>query len=152
MTLEERIDADLKEALKSKDAVRVSTLRMLKAGMQNLAIEKRVEKLEDKDVISVISKQVKQHHDSIEGFTKGARQDLVDKEKAELAILESYMPKQLSSEELKTIVKSAIEKIGATSKADMGKVMKAVMEQVQGQADGKLVSQLVSEALAGEGK
>lgn len=152
MTLEERIDADLKESLKRKDALRVSTLRMLKAAMKNLAIEKRVERLEDKDVINVISKQIKQHHDSIEGFTKGARADLVDKEKAELAILESYMPKQLSPEELKAVIKSAIEKVGAKSKADMGRVMKAVMEEVQGQADGKVVSQLVSEALAGEGK
>lgn len=148
MTLAERIEADLKEALKSKDAVRVSALRMLRAAMQNLAIEKRIEKLEDKDVISVISKQVKQYHDSIDGFTKGGRQDLVDKEKAELAILEGYMPKQLSPEELKAIVKSTIEKVGAKSKADMGKVMKAVMEEAKGQADGKLMSQLVSEELA----
>ncbi len=152
MTLEEKIEADLKEALKSRDAIRVSTLRMLKAGMQNSAIEKRVEKLEDKDVMSVISKQVKQHHDSIDGFTKGARQDLVDKEKAELAILESYMPKQLSSDELKAFIKSVIEKVGAKSRADMGKVMKAVMEEVKGQADGKLVNQLVSEELPTEGR
>lgn len=152
MTLGEKIEADLKEALKSKDAIRVSTLRMLKAGMQNSAIEKRVEKLEDKDVISVISKQVKQHRESIDGFTKGAREDLVDKEKAELAILETYMPKQLSTEELKALIKSVIEKVGAKSKADMGKVMKAVMEEAKGQADGKTVSQLVSEELPSEGR
>lgn len=148
MALEERIEADLKEALKSKEAIRVSALRMLRAAMQNLAIEKRVEKLEDKDVISIISKQIKQHHDSIDGFTKGGRQDLVDKEKTELVILEAYMPKQLSPEELKAIIKSAIEKVGAKSKADMGEVMRAVMEETKGQADGKLISQLVSEELA----
>lgn len=147
MTLEEKIEVDLKEALKARDAIRVSTLRMLKAGTKNLAIEKRVEKLEDKDVLSVISKQIKQHRDSIEGFTKGGRQDLVDKEKAELAILEAYMPKQLPPEQLRAIIKSTIEKVGAKSKADMGKVMKAVMEEVKGQADGKLVSQIVSEEL-----
>lgn len=152
MTLGEKIEADLKEALKSKDAIRVSTLRMLKAGMQNSAIEKRVEKLEDKDVISVVSKQVKQHRESIDGFTKGGRPDLVDKEKAELAILETYMPKQLSTEELKALIKSVVEKVGAKSKADMGKVMKAVMEEVKGQADGKLVNQLVSEELPSEGR
>lgn len=152
MTLGEKIEADLKEALKSKDAIRVSTLRMLKAGMQNSAIEKRVEKLEDKDVINVISKQVKQHRESIDGFTKGGRPDLVDKEKAELAILETYMPKQLSTDELKALIKSVIEKVGAKSKADMGRVMKAVMEEVKDQADGKLVSQLVSEELSIEGR
>ncbi len=148
MTLEERIDVDLEGALKSKDAIRVSTLRMLKAGIKNLAIEKRVERLEDVDVISVISRQIKQHHDSIEGFTKGARADLVDKERAELAILESYMPKQLSADELKAFIKSAIEKVGAKSKADMGKVMKTMMEEIKGQADGRLVSQLVFEELS----
>lgn len=148
MALEERIDAELKEALKAKDGICVSTLRMLKAGMHNLAIDKRVEKLEDKDVISIVAKQIKQHHDSIEGFEKGNRQDLVDKEKAELAILEVYMPKQLSADELKALIKTMIEKVDAKGRADMGKVMKAVMEEAKGQVDGKLVSQLVSEELA----
>lgn len=152
MTLEERMDADLKEALKSKDAIRVSTLRMVKAGMKNLAIEKRVEKLEDKDAISIISKQIKQHRDSIEQFAKGNRQDLVDKEKSELSVLESYLPKQLSAEELKVIIKSAIEKTGAKGRADMGKVMKTAMEDSRGATagavDGKMLSQMVSEELA----
>ncbi len=148
MTLEERVDADLKEALKAKDAIRVSTLRMVKAAIKNLAIEKRAEKMEDKDVIGIISKQIKQHHDSIEQFAKGNRQDLVDKEKAELAILESYLPKQLSAEELKVIVKSTIEKVGAKGRADMGKVMKAAIEEAKGSADGKMLSQMVSEELA----
>ena len=148
MTLEERMDADLKEALKAKDAIRVSTLRMVKAAMKNLAIDKRVEKMEDKDALGIISKQIKQHHDSIEQFIKGNRQDLVDKEKAELAILESYLPEQLSAEELKVIVKSAIEKVGAKGRADMGKVMKAAIEDAKGAADGKMLSQMVSEELA----
>lgn len=148
MTLEERVDADLKESLKAKDAIRVSTLRMVKAAMKNLAIEKHAGKLEDKDVTGIISKQIKQHHDSIEQFMKGNRQDLVDKEKAELAILESYLPKQLPAEELKVIVRSAIEKVGAKGRADMGKVMKAAMEEAKGAADGKMLSQMVSEELA----
>ncbi len=148
MTLDERMDADLKEALKAKDTIRVSTIRMVKAGIKNLAIEKRAEKLEDKDVVVIISKQIKQHRDSIEQFTKGNRQDLADKEKAELTILESYLPKQLSAEELKVIVKSAIEKVGARGRADMGKVMKAAMEDAKGAADGKMLSQMVSEELA----
>ena len=148
MTLEERMDANLKEALKAKDAVRVSTLRMVKAAMKNLAIEKHAEKTEDKDIIGIISKQIKQHHDSIEQFAKGNRQDLVDKEKAELAILESYLPKQLSAEELKSIIRSSIEKVGAKGRADMGRVMKAAMEEAKGAADGKMLSQMVAEELA----
>lgn len=148
MTLEERLDADLKEAMKARVEIKVSTLRMLRAGMKNLAIEKKTEKLEDKDVLGIIAKQIKQHKDSIEGFTKGNRQDLVDKEKAELAILESFMPRMMSADELKVIVRSAIEKVGAKGKADMGKVMKAAMEEAKGAADGKMLSQIVSEELA----
>ncbi len=148
MTLQERIDSDLKEALKSKQDIRVSTLRLVKAEVKNLIIEKREEKAEDKDVISVISKQIKQRHDSIEAFAKGNRQDLVDKEKSELAILESYMPKRRTAEELKIIIKSSIEKVGAKGRSDMGKVMKSVMDEAAGQADGKELSRLVSEELA----
>ncbi len=152
MTLEERFDADLKEAMKAKVEVKVSTLRMLRAGMKNLAIEKKVEKLEDKDILGVIAKQIKQHKDSIEQFAKGNRQDLVDKEKAELEILESYMPKLLSTDELKGVIKSAIEKVGAKGRSDMGKVMKAAMEEAKGATagavDGKMLSQMVAEELA----
>ncbi|MFH0764420.1 MAG: GatB/YqeY domain-containing protein [Candidatus Omnitrophota bacterium] len=148
MTLEERLDADLREAMKAKAEVKVSTIRMLKAGMKNLAIEKKAEKLEDKDVMSIIARQIKQHKDSIDGFTKGSRQDLVDKETSELKILESYMPKTLSANELKPIVLSAIAAVGAKGRADMGKVMKAAMEEAKGAADGKMLSQMVSEELA----
>lgn len=148
MTLEERIEADIKEAMKAKAEIKVSTLRMLKAGVKNLAIEKKAEKLEDKDVMSIIARQIKQHKDSIDGFTKGNRQDLVDKETAELKILESYMPKMLSADELMPIVKSAIAAVGAKGRADMGKVMKAAMEEAKGAADGKMLSQMVSEELA----
>lgn len=148
MTLEERIDSDLKEGMKARDEIRVSTLRMLRAAMKNLAIEKKAEKLDDRNVTSVIAKQIKQHRDSIEGFTKGNRQDLVDKETAELAILEAYMPKMMSADELKVIVKSAIERVGAKGRADMGKVMRAAMEDARGAADGKMLSQIVSEELA----
>jgi hypothetical protein len=148
MTLEERIDADIKEAMKARAEIKLSTLRMLKAGVKNLAIEKRAEKVENKDVMSIIAKQIKQHKDSIDGFTKGNRQDLVDKETAELKILESYMPKMLSADELKPVVKSAIAATGAKGRADMGKVMKAAMEEAKGAADGKILSQMVAEELA----
>ncbi len=148
MTLEEKIDADMKEAMKAKAEIRLSTIRMLRAAIKNLAIEKKAEKVEDKDVMSIISKQIKQHKDSIDGFTKGNRQDLVDKETAELKILESYMPKMLSAEELRPIVSSAITATGAKGRADMGKVMKAAMEEAKGAADGKMLSQMVAEELA----
>ena len=148
MTLEEKIDADMKEAMKAKAEIRLSTIRMLRAAIKNLAIEKKAEKVEDKDVMSIISKQIKQHKDSIDGFAKGNRQDLVDKETAELKILESYMPKMLSAEELKPIVSSAITATGAKGRADMGKVMKAAMEEAKGAADGKMLSQMVAEELA----
>ncbi len=148
MTLVERIDADLKEGMKAKAELKVSTLRMLRAAMKNLEIEKKAEKLEESDVISIIAKQIKQHKDSIEGFTQGNRPDLADKEKAELAILESYMPKMLSAEELIVIVKAAIQKTEAKGRADMGKVMKAAKEEAKGAADGKMLSTMVSEELA----
>ncbi len=148
MTLEEKIDADMKEAMKAKAEIQLSTIRMLRAAMKNLAIEKKAEKLEDRDVMGIIAKQIKQHKDSIEGFTKGSRQDLVDKETAELKILEAYMPKMLPAGELNAIVKSAIAAVGAKGRADMGKVMKAAMEEAKGAADGKMLSQMVSEELA----
>ena len=151
MTLEEKIDADMKEAMKARAEIRLSTIRMLRAAIKNLAIEKKAEKLEDKDVMGIIARQVKQHKDSIEGFTKGNRQDLVDKEAAELKILESYMPKMMSADELKVIVKSAIAAVDAKGRADMGKVMKAAMEEAKGAADGKMLSQMVSEELAKSG-
>ena len=148
MTMEERIDADLKEGMKARAELKVSTLRMLKSAVKNLAIEKKADKVEDKDVISIIARQIKQHKDSIDGFTKGNRPELADKEKAELAILESYMPKMMSAEELKPIVMAAIQKTEAKGRADMGKVMKAVMEEAKGAADGKMLSAMVSEELA----
>ena len=148
MTLEEKIDADMKEAMKARAEIRLSTIRMIRAAIKNLAIEKKAEKIEDKDVMGIIARQIKQHKDSIDGFTKGNRQDLVDKETAELKILESYMPEMMSADELKVIVKNAIATVGAKGRADMGKVMKAAMEEAKGAADGKMLSQIVSEDLA----
>jgi len=148
MTMEEKIDADLKEGMKARAELKVSTLRMLKAAVKNFAIEKKADKVEDKDVISIVARQIKQHRDSIDGFTKGNRPELADKEKAELAILESYMPKMMSADELKPVVMAAIQKTEAKGRADMGKVMKAVMEEAKGAADGKMLSAMVSEELA----
>jgi hypothetical protein len=142
--LQEKIAADMKEALRAKDAARLSTLRMLKSAVEYYKIEKKQEKLADVDVVTVIKKQVKQRQDSIEGFEKGGRADLVEKEKAELAVLKSYLPEEIPQDQLEEIVKAVIAEVGATTKTDMGKVMKAVQAKVAGRADNRLVSQIVS--------
>ena len=145
--LEKKINDDLKVAMKEKKTIKIETLRMLKAEIKNVTISKKGTPLEDKDVFQIISKQIKQHRDSIETFSKGGREDLAEKEKQELEILQSYLPKQLSKEEVVSIVKQAIVETGAASRSDMGKVMKVVMEKVRGAAEGKLVSQIVAEQL-----
>ena len=138
------IAADMKEALRANAAARLSTLRMLKSAVEYYKIEKKQEKLTDADVVVVIKKQVKQRQDSIEGFEKGGRADLVEKEKAELTVLKSYLPEEIPQAQLEEIVKTVIAEVGATTKADMGKVMKAVQTKVAGRADNRLVSQIVS--------
>ena len=140
----DKIAADMKEALRAKDAARLSTLRMLKSAVEYYKIDRKQEKLTDADVVVVIKKQVKQRQDSIEGFEKGGRTDLVEKEKAELAVLKSYLPEEIPQAQLEEIVKAVIAELGATTKADMGKVMKAVQAKVAGRADNRLVSQIVS--------
>jgi uncharacterized protein YqeY len=146
--LTEKIESDFKEAMRAKDAARLSTLRMLKSAIQYYKIEKKQEKLTDGDVTAVIKKQIKQRQDSIDGFEKGGRADLVDKEKAELAVLKSYLPEELSQAQIEEIVKAVIAEVGATTRADMGKVMKAVQEKTAGRSDNRLVSQIVSAHLA----
>jgi uncharacterized protein YqeY len=146
--LTERIESDFKEAMRSKDAARLSTLRMLKSAIGYYKMEKKREKLTDADIAAVIKKQIKQRQDSIEGFEKGGRTDLVDKERAELAILKSYLPEELSQAQIEEIVKAVIAEVGATTKADMGKVMKAVQDRTAGRADNRLVSQIISAHLA----
>lgn len=146
--LTDKIAADMKDAMRAKDAPRLSTLRMLKSAIDYYQIEKKQEKLADPDVTAVIKKQIKQRQDSIEGFEKGGRADLVEKEKAELAVLKSYLPEELSPAQVEEVVKATIAELGATTKADMGKVMKAVQTKLAGRADNRLVSQLVSASLA----
>ncbi len=136
--------------MKAKQAQRLGVLRMLKAALKNLAIEKGgpAVVLEDSEVAAVIRKQVKQRQDSIESFTKGGRPELAAKEEEELAILNTYLPKALSADELAAIVKAAIAEIGATSKAQMGLVMKAAKEKAAGRADGKALSLEVQRQLS----
>ncbi len=148
-TLEERLLEDLRSAIKTKDTIRTSTLRMVKASMERFAIEKQIKNLEDRDIIRLIAKQIKQHEDSIESFQKGNRLDLVEKEKQELEILKSYMPQEISQDELIKIAQDKIKALGANSASDFGRVMKAVMEELKERADGKRVSQIVNEQLSG---
>ena len=138
----------MKDAMRAKDAARLSTLRLLKSAIEYHKIEKKLEQLTDADVTAVIRKQIKQRQDSIDGFEKGGRADLVEKEKAELAVLKSYLPEELSQAQVEEVVKATIAELGATTRADMGKVMKAVQTKVAGRADNRLVSQLVSANLA----
>lgn len=146
MGLRENIDADLKVALKSGAKEKVSTLRMLIAALKNKQIDKR-RPLTDEEVIETVRSLIKQRKDSIEQFAKGGRQDLVEKETAEAAILEAYLPQQLSREEVEVMVRAAIAETGAQGSKDMGKVMKALIPKIGGRADGKLVSELVKHAL-----
>lgn len=145
--LKERIDKELKEAMKAKDQVKVSALRMLKSEMQKVAIEKR-EELKDDAITKVIQKSVKQRKESIEQFEKGNRADLAEKEKKELAVLESFLPEMISEDKLKEIVTAVISELGASTKKDMGRVMKEVLARAKGAADGKMVSQIVSGLLS----
>jgi len=146
MELRERIEADTKGALKAGAKEKVSTLRMLNAALKNKQIDKR-RPLNEEEVIETTRSLIKQRKDSIEQFAKGGRQDLVDKETAEVLVLEAYLPAQLSREELELMVRDAVAQTGAQGARDMGKVMKALIPLVGGRADGKLVSELVKNAL-----
>jgi uncharacterized protein YqeY len=149
MTLQERIDADLMDAMRAKDAGKLGVLRMLKSAMKYAAIEKPGEgKLDDTMATQVIRKQVKQRQDSIESFEKGGRPELAAKEKEELEMLNAYLPRGLSAEELAALVRETITEAGATSKAQMGAVMKALQAKVAGRADGKALSAEVSKQLS----
>jgi uncharacterized protein YqeY len=145
--LEEKILNDYKEAMKSQDKIKSSTLSFLRAELMNVAIAKKKKALDDNEVVAVIKKQVKQHQDSIEQFNKGNRQDLSAKEAKELEILKSYLPPQLSDEEIRKIIEEAVIALGAAGLKDMGKVMKEVSAKVGQSADSKVVSDLVKERL-----
>ena len=151
MTLQERVDSDLKGAMRARDAARLGVLRMLKSALKYSAIEKSgaEAQLDDAEAAQVIRKQVKQRRDSIESFEKGGRPELAAKEKDELAILQAYLPQGLNADELAKIVGETISELGATSRAQMGAVMKSLQEKVAGRADGKALSQEVQRQLGG---
>lgn len=149
MTLQERIGAELKEAMKSREQEKLDTLRLLKSAIGYAVIEKYGQNgtPTDEDVLAVVRKEVKKRNDSIEGFRQAGRDEMADKEEREKAILETFMPAGLSDEELDAIVKAAVAEAGATSKKDMGAVMKIAMAKAEGRADGKTLSSKVQQAL-----
>ncbi|HOX54233.1 MAG: GatB/YqeY domain-containing protein [Candidatus Omnitrophica bacterium] len=146
--LEDKILEDYKAAMLAKDKIKSSTLSFLRADFNNYAIDKRKKKLDDSDVIAVIKSQIKKHQDSIEQFKKGNRLELADKETKELEILKSYLPAQLSEEEVKKTISEIIASVGASGIKDMGKVMKEAMAKIGDKADNKLVSEIVREKLS----
>lgn len=147
MSLHQNLSADIKAAMLAKDADRLGTLRLLKSALGYLAIEQKTDLVPDADFISVVQKEVKKRRDSIEQFEKGGRPELAAKEKAELTVLEAYLPKALSPDELEALVKACIQETGATSKKDMGAVIRAVQAKAAGRAEGKVISQLVGRLL-----
>ena len=142
-TLSERFEADYKTALKAGERLRVDTLRLIKAGMQRLAMEKRKDILSDPEILQVLAQQVKQRRETLESAKQSGRQDILDQTAQELAILNTYLPAQLSAEAVKQLIEEALKTVGP----NQGQIMKQVMATAAGSADGKLVSQLVSERL-----
>ena len=149
-TLNEQIMNDLKEAMKQKDQAAMTTLRALKSAIKYAAIEKvgADGELPEIDAIAVVRKQIKQRRDSVDQFTAGGRPDLAATESAEISVLERYLPAALSTAETEALVAAVIAELGASSKQDMGRVMKALQDRSAGRADGKILSQLVAKALA----
>ena len=148
MSLKERITEDMKAAMRAKDTQRLGTIRLLTAAMKQKEVDERVE-LDDVAVIGIVDKMLKQRKDSIEAFEKAARQDLADKEKAEVAVLQAYLPARLSADEVAAEVKAIVAELGAKGPGDMGKVMGAVKSRLAGKADMGQVSAAVKAALAG---
>ena len=149
MSIQERIDSDLKEAMRAKDTTKLAVLRMLKSALKYAAIAKSgaEAELSDAEAAQVIRKQAKQRQDSIESFEKGGRADLAQQEQKELSILNGYLPQAMSADQVEKAVREAIAEVRATSKAQMGAVMKAVQAKVAGRVDGKTLSQEVSRQL-----
>ena len=150
MPLTDQIQKDMVEAMKARDERRLSTLRMVKAALKNKEIDKRAP-LDDREALQVLGTLIKQRKDSIEQFTRGGRQELADKEAAEITLIEAYMPKAVGEEEITATVRATIAEMGSPTMKDMGTVMKNVMAKFAGaRVDGKLVSDTVKKELAGK--
>lgn len=147
-TLKERLDADLKDAMRSKNELTTSVIRMLKSAIKYKEVEPGASALDDAGIEKVIAGLIKQRRDSVDQYKAGGRDDLAQKEESEIAILQNYLPKQLTAEELRAEVAAAIAAVGAKSAKDMGAVMKAVQPKVQGRAEGRAISEEVKAQLA----
>lgn len=151
MGLRERLDADLKAAMKEKDELKLSVVRMLKSAVRYREVEgEKAITLDETGILQVVATEIKRRRDSVEQYRAGAREDLARKEEAEIAILQGYLPAQLSEAELRAKVDEVVAKVGAKGPKDMGAVMKALLPEVQGRAEGKAVSDLVKQRLAGK--
>ncbi|MCX8092715.1 MAG: GatB/YqeY domain-containing protein [Candidatus Goldbacteria bacterium] len=146
MSLLDTLNEDLKKAIKEKNEIKISTIRQIKNHITNTEI-KKARPLNDEEIIEIIFSLVKSHNESIESFKAGNRPDLVEKEEKELSVLKTYLPEQLSEEELKKIISETIKEVGATSNRDMGKVMGKLMPKIKGRADGAKAKILVEEFL-----
>jgi uncharacterized protein len=148
MALRERLDEDLKSAMRAKDSLRMNTIRGLKSAVKYREIE-LMKPLDDAGILGVASTEIKRRRDSVEQYRAGNRPDLAEKEEAEILLLQDYLPQQLTAAELEAKVDEVIARVGAKGPKDMGAVMKALLPDVQGRADGKVVSELVKQRLAG---
>ena len=148
MTLKEQLQKDLIESMKSHDEVRTGAIRMIKAAVLKFEVSGEKKVATDEEVLNIIGKEVKQRKDSIEQFKAGGREDLAKVEEAELKVLQTYLPAQMSEEEVLAIAKEVVAATGASSKADIGKVMGALMPKVKGKADGQIVNKVVSSLLS----
>ncbi len=147
MTLLERLSRELKAAMLARDAARLSTLRLLKSAIGYAQIERKIETLSDAETVAIIQKEVKKRREAVEQFERGGRPELAAKEKQEITVLESFLPKPLTTEELEQLVRAAIQETGATGKKQMGQVIKAVQAKAAGRANGKAISELVGKML-----
>ncbi len=147
MSLQARLSSEIKAAMLAKDADRLSTLRLLKSAVGYVQLERKNGDLSDAEFVAVVQKEIKKRRDAIEQFEKGGRLELADKEKKEIPVLETFLPQPLSLAELDQLVKTAIQELGATSKKEMGPVIKAVQAKAAGRADGKSISTIVGKLL-----
>lgn len=147
MALADELQQEIKAAMLARDAERLNALRMLKSALGYVQIEKKTDALSDADFMAVVQREVKKRRDSAEQFANGGRPELAAKENSEIAVLETFLPKQISPEELEAIIRATIQELGATDKKQMGAVMKAVQAKVAGRADGKTISGIVGKLL-----
>lgn len=147
MDLKERLKQDLKEAMRSKEVTRRDTVRAIQAAIKQVEVDERKE-LDDTGVIKILKAEAKKRNESIEAYEQANRKEDADAERAELAIIEIYLPEQMSRDQVKVIAQEVIEEVGATSMKEMGKIMPVIMKRVKGQADGKLINEVVREILS----